>query len=363
MGDARVHAEPPIAIEDFGAIQADLAAGVPREEALARARLTDAQLAAAAAHWLDAMGKEVRRGRTTLAGRYARAYVAAHPELLRDPAEEVDLLAHRAPPALAAATTATTEQAAARVPAETPRFVPSYLLEEAPAPSVPVATPVAATPPSSLAPSFSFGAAPAPLPPASAAPPTPAAKSNLKGTMLAMEIPASFKAIPFASDATPASMRTPAARPPSSPPASSAAPLSARGPARPAISGTSLALDIPEHIKNMPIGIRQPSPPAGTPAAPPPLASTAPLPVAATPPTSPSKPGMPPLEEYVRMGVLLGATPADRVDAVLAQNRWTRETWAVVDHVYRGRLAADPALQAHFQAALAAARAHRGGAR
>lgn len=75
----------------------------------------------------------------------------------------------------------------------------------------------------------------------------------------------------------------------------------------------------------------------------------------------PALPTLPPLEEYVRIGVDLGSIPADRVDAYLAQARWTRANWSSVDQMYRARFAREPELQAAFQNALARERARRAG--
>src|SRR5690606_16045509 len=110
------------------------------------------------------------------------------------------------------------------------------------------------------------------------------------------------------------------------------------------------AFELPEHLRNIPLG--------GPPRAPPPPEPPPPGPPAdASPPAG--APALPSLEEYVRVGVDLGATTPDRVDAVLAQARWTRATWSAVDQAYRARLAREPALQTAFQAALAAERARR----
>ena len=75
----------------------------------------------------------------------------------------------------------------------------------------------------------------------------------------------------------------------------------------------------------------------------------------------PALPSLPLLEEYVRIGVDLGSIPPERVDAYLAQARWTRATWASVDQMYRARFAREPDLQAAFQNALAHERARRAG--
>ncbi|MBI4700854.1 MAG: hypothetical protein HY744_06775 [Deltaproteobacteria bacterium] len=373
---------PPIALERFAALSAELDAGADHSGLLARAGLTDHQWAAAQRIWLSRIAGEATGLRLELAGRYAAAFAAERRELEKRHAAPVE-----AAPAAPVA------------PANPP--APSKA-EPPPAPVAPPPAPPAPRPRAPRAQTAPMAAvAPGPALPFAASPPArdrPAAQcaSTADGTTMSP-----VAAMPFAPTAVPLG-RSPAGAP--------ALPFRDRRacqiPARPepapardehaAECASTAAGTIMSPVAAMPFAPAATPPgrsPAGAPAlpfvpaeraAPPPPAASAPpgdtaaallaapggtmgcgnvispfahTPLPFAPPAPPSAPGSAragpavrlSLEQYASLEAELAVAPAAR-DRTLGRYGLDATGYAAEQAAWRSRLAGDSALRDRCEA-------------
>jgi len=185
-----------LSLDQYAELQADVEAGRPRDEVLARAGLSVEEWTAAQRQWLDTMGSELLLGSFELSNRYSLAFLARQRFL--------------ASPAPSPTTTATASNAAPQVEA--------------------VRVPVEATP------TYLAASAAPPLPPL----PMKRAPAALAGTSMGFVAPRG-PALPFAAGAP--------TSPPVVPPEATASEAAPNPPARkrapPALAGTSMGFVAP----------------------------------------------------------------------------------------------------------------------
>lgn len=348
-----------LSVERFAELRAAMERAADRDAVLRQAGLTPRAWIQLQRHWLNALAAEVTKGRDDLAARYRGAFDRASGTTPTSATTATSTAPAVAILGAAAASPAASVAHDAPPPPTAPSghlpYMPSYLVgvprdPGAGAPPAPIATP---SPP--VAPAF-----PAP---AVALP----AASSLGGTSLALNIPRG-PALPFPGSANAAA--------PASSAAPSPAPAPPHAPAPPAGPGTGTALDISAAVaaakkkKNPTTPFKRP--PGADAAAPPPSpsASAPALTPASNAPASPPAGGAAPeppvpeltIEQYAWLvAALRHATAPGDAERVLAQLRLPPEAQRPLQERWRARMAADPALQAQFFAALQRQVKARGG--
>lgn len=352
-----------LTVDRCAEIRAELEAGRPRDEVLARAGLSDAAWAEAQLGWLEKMGQELLLGRFELAGRYTAAFLAKQAATVDEIAPAAPAVPNHAPAEIPAAPAPQREAL--------PTFLAAGAVAEPSAPPGRKASPLLA---GTMAVDASAFQAPLPFDPAAppAEPPKPAVKrapAALSGTSMAFVAPKG-PALPFAASAPPA--------PPAPPPAPPAPPLPAvkRPPA--ALSGTSMrilapkgpalpfaaassAAPPPDAAPSAPAVKRPPAALSGTSmAVVVPKAAALPFPQAAPAPgdtarAAPEPPVQLTLEQYASLCVELGVEGA-QAEETLARYGLTVEQGRAIDLHWKARVAAEPAARATFDRAYEAYR-------
>jgi hypothetical protein len=362
-----------LTVDRCAEIRAELEAGRPRDEVLARAGLSDAEWAEAQLSWLEKMGEELLLGRFELSGRYTAAFLAQQsgakrgaeapaaapasvPVAAPAPAKEArptflaagaaaepivpgTLPARKASPLMAGTMAVDASAFKAALPfdpstAPTPAEPPKPAVKRAPA--VLSGTSMAFVAPKGPALPFAGGAPAAPPPPAPSMPAVKRPPAALAGTSMRIVAPKG-PALPFA----PGTGGEPAAAPPPAAPplATPSLPAVKRPPA--ALSGTSMAVIAPKGPA-LPFqhGAQGGAPASAAPAQAP----------------EPPAPGKLTLEQYASLCVELGVEGA-KAEEVLKRYGLTADQGRAVDEHWKAKVAADPAARAAFDRAYEAYRA------
>jgi hypothetical protein len=322
-----------VTLERYAEIRAEMEAGVPRDQALARAGLTVEAWTVAQREWLAGMGAEIARGRFDLTNRYTTAFLArqravpaAEPITLPASPSPLPRVVAPDPSPPPAPLPSPPERAEARPlpPPRPPPAKPTFLVaaeSPAPPPAAPAVRP------------------PAPPPPAGRPPvmtPNPLLMSTLPPDTVPGEASPLRAALPFqaARAAPPAgSLPAPAAPRRNLPPVQRTTA---------SLSATTAGLVVRKDAV-LPFQNATPPKPAGPPAPPRPAA-----------PPGPSLT----LEQYASLCVEMALDPG-RSGETLHRYGLTGEQASDVDAQWKARVAADPNVRAAFDLAYASYRAWR----